>query len=63
MYGNAERFFVVTGGPGSGKSSLIDALQKNGYARSVEAGRGVIQDQTTIGGRALPWVIPFYLPR
>ena len=58
MHGSAERFFVVTGGPGSGKSSLIDALQNNGYARSVEAGRGVIQDQTTIGGRALPWVDP-----
>jgi predicted ATPase len=52
---NAERFFVVTGGPGSGKSALIDALEKSGYARSVEAGRGIIQDQVTIGGSALPW--------
>jgi predicted ATPase len=52
---NAERFFVVTGGPGSGKSALIDVLEKSGYARSVEAGRGIIQDQVTIGGSALPW--------
>ena len=52
---NAERFFVVTGGSGSGKSALIDALEKSGYARSVEAGRGIIQDQVTIGGSALPW--------
>jgi predicted ATPase len=52
---NAERFFVVTGGPGSGKSALIDALEKSGYARSVEAGRAIIQDQVTIGGSALPW--------
>lgn len=51
----AERFFVITGGPGSGKSSLIDALQKRGYARSIEAGRGVIQDQVAVGGSALPW--------
>lgn len=57
-YENPDRFLVVTGGPGSGKSSLIDALQQSGYARSVEAGRSIIQDQTAIGGRALPWVDP-----
>jgi len=50
-----DRFFVLTGGPGSGKSTLIDALERAGYARSLEAGRGVIQDQMSIGGRALPW--------
>lgn len=52
------RFFVVTGGPGSGKSSLLDALQDRGFARSVEAGRGIIQDQVAIGGQALPWSNP-----
>jgi predicted ATPase len=51
----ANRFFVVTGGPGSGKSSLIGRLQKIGYAGSVEAGRGIIQDQVAIGGEELPW--------
>ena len=55
---NADRFFVITGGPGSGKSALIDALQSAGYARSVEAGRGIIQDQVAIGGSALPWNDP-----
>lgn len=48
-------FFVVTGGPSSGKSTLIDALERAGYARSIEAGRGIIQQQVLIGGRALPW--------
>jgi predicted ATPase len=52
---HARRFFVLTGGPGSGKSTLIDALERAGYARSVEAGRGIIQDQVRIGGHALPW--------
>ncbi|WP_326823771.1 AAA family ATPase [Streptosporangium sp. NBC_01756] len=52
------RFIVVTGGPGSGKSTLIDRLQEAGFARSDEAGRGIIQDQTAIGGRALPWIDP-----
>jgi predicted ATPase len=53
-----ERMFVMTGGPGSGKSTLIEALGRAGYARSIEAGRGIIQDQVTIGGRALPWRDP-----
>ncbi|KVN98591.1 ATPase [Burkholderia ubonensis] len=51
----ARRFFVVTGGPGSGKSTLIDALERAGFARSQEAGRGVIQDQVAVDGPALPW--------
>ena len=51
---NAENFFVITGGPGSGKSSLIEALQGLGHTCSIEAGRGVIQDQVLIGGPGLP---------
>jgi predicted ATPase len=50
-----ERFYVLTGGPGSGKTAVIEALHQTGYARTVEAGRGIIQDQVAIGGRALPW--------
>ena len=55
---NGEQFFVLTGGPGSGKSALIDALQQAGYQRTMEAGRGIIQDQVAIGGSALPWLDP-----
>lgn len=55
---DADRFFVITGGPGSGKSSILDALQARGFARSMEAGRGIIQDQVEIGGQALPWINP-----
>lgn len=55
---DTERLFVLTGGPGSGKSTLIEALARTGYARSVEAGRGIIQDQVAIGGHALPWRDP-----
>jgi predicted ATPase len=53
-----SRFFVITGGPGSGKSTLIDALAARGLARTVEAGRAIIQDQIAIGGNALPWSDP-----
>ncbi|NBE51229.1 AAA family ATPase [Streptomyces boluensis] len=46
---------VLTGGPGSGKTTLIDALERSGLARTEEAGRAVIRDQLAVGGRALPW--------
>jgi len=52
---NADRFFVLTGGPGSGKSTVIGALRRSGYAGCPEAGRAVIQEQMAAGGRALPW--------
>lgn len=55
MIEDSKHFFVITGGPGSGKTILLEALQRAGYARTVEAGRGIIQDQVAIGGQALPW--------
>ncbi|QRZ13927.1 AAA family ATPase [Paracoccus methylovorus] len=50
-----DHMFVVTGGPGSGKSTLIDALHDRGFASMPEAGRAIIRDQVQIGGTALPW--------
>lgn len=50
-----DRLFVITGGPGSGKSTLIDELAKHGIRGMPEAGRSIIQDQVAIGGEALPW--------
>lgn len=58
MTNHEPRFFVITGGPGSGKSAIIEALHRAGYPRSIEAGRGIIQDQVAIGGHALPWHDP-----
>jgi predicted ATPase len=55
---DTDRFFVLTGGPGSGKTTLVEALSQAGHARTIEAGRGVIQDQMAIGGPALPWRDP-----
>ncbi len=52
---NTEHMIVVTGGPGSGKSSLIDALAQRGFRTMPEAGRAIIRDQIRIGGKALPW--------
>jgi predicted ATPase len=50
-----DRFVILTGGPGSGKTAIIEALRQAGYFGSVEAGRGVIQHQVSIGGQGLPW--------
>ncbi|MBB5223821.1 putative ATPase [Amaricoccus macauensis] len=50
-----ERLFVVTGGPGSGKTALIEALASQGVGTMPEAGRGIIRDQQAVGGAALPW--------
>lgn len=52
---NHERLYVITGGPGSGKSTLIDALAAHGIPNMPEAGRAIIQDEMAIGGDALPW--------
>lgn len=50
----AQRFFVVTGGAGGGKTTLIDTLADEGFARLVEAARCIIHDQVAISGCALP---------
>lgn len=49
---------VLTGGPGSGKTTLINELKNRGYPCSLEAGRAIIQDQILIEGNALPWTDP-----
>jgi predicted ATPase len=49
-------FYVLTGGPGAGKTSVIEALAAGGHATVAESGRQTIRDQVSVGGRALPWV-------
>lgn len=55
MPDTSNRFIVITGGPGSGKTTLIEALASLGFTTSPEAGRSIIQHQQEIGGQALPW--------
>ncbi|WP_306131963.1 AAA family ATPase [Roseivivax marinus] len=50
-----DHMIVVTGGPGSGKSSVINAMARRGFLTMPEAGRAIIKDQIRIGGSALPW--------
>lgn len=46
---------IITGGPGSGKTTLITQLTDRGFSAMPEAGRAIIKHQTHIGGKALPW--------
>ena len=55
MLNDPDRFLVLTGAPGSGKTTLIEAVRVAGFATAPEAGRGIIRDQVAIGGPALPW--------
>lgn len=47
--------FIITGGPGSGKSSLLNALIDKGYQGFEEISRIVIREQHEIDGDKLPW--------
>ncbi len=50
---SGDRFTIITGGPGTGKTSLIAELRRRGFAGTVKAGRAIIIDQALIGGRGL----------
>jgi predicted ATPase len=58
MQSSTHHLFVLTGGPGSGKTTLVDALADAGFATCPEAGRAIIRDQMALGGPALPWNDP-----
>lgn len=47
--------YVLTGGPGIGKTTLIELLALRGYAIVPEAARYVIEQEQAIDGDALPW--------
>jgi len=47
-----SNFFIVTGGPGTGKTTLIEALGALGFRTVGEAGRRIIREQKAMGGKA-----------
>ncbi|NDV45449.1 ATPase [Paludibacter sp. 221] len=52
---NSDNFYIITGGPGMGKTTLIDALRQKGFHCAAEVAREVIKKQVETGGDALPW--------
>lgn len=51
-----ERFVLITGCSGGGKSTLLSELRSRGHEGIEEPGRRIVRDQRRTGGRALPWV-------
>lgn len=51
----SDQFFVLTGGPGAGKTSLITELARRGFHTIPESGRAIIREELASGGDALPW--------
>ncbi len=47
--------FIITGAPGTGKTSIINELKKRGFSISKEISREIIADELKQGGDVLPW--------
>jgi predicted ATPase len=47
--------YVLTGGPGIGKTTLIELLAAEGFAIVPEASRLVVEDEEANGGDGRPW--------
>ncbi|NDW10882.1 AAA family ATPase [Dysgonomonas sp. 520] len=50
-----ENYYIITGGPGVGKTSLINELGSRGYNTVSEVAREIIKHQVETNGKALPW--------
>jgi predicted ATPase len=51
-----QRFVVISGCSGGGKSTLLVELRRRGYATVEEPGRRIVQEELQHGGSALPWM-------
>lgn len=55
---DTDRFVVITGCSGGGKSTLLAELARRGFDVVPEAGRQIVREQDWTGGDALPWTQP-----
>jgi predicted ATPase len=51
-----DRFVVISGCSGGGKSTLLAELRGRGYAVVEEPGRRIVREELEGRGAALPWV-------
>ena len=51
-----DRFVIISGCSGGGKSTLLEELRRRGYAVVDEPGRRIVARELEGGGLALPWV-------
>jgi predicted ATPase len=52
---STNRFVVISGCSGGGKSTLLSELARRGYAVVEEPGRRIVREEAERGGSALPW--------
>lgn len=48
--------FIITGGPGFGKTSILNKLNELGFETFNEVAREIINEQRVIAGKLLPWL-------
>lgn len=48
--------FVISGGPGAGKTTVLRELETLGFRTEREVARQVIREQVQAGGTGLPWM-------
>ena len=51
-----DRFVILSGCSGGGKSTLLEALRLHGHHVVEEPGRRIVMEELNSGGSALPWV-------
>lgn len=47
--------YIITGAPGTGKSSLLQELKKKGFCCFSEVSRNIIKEQQSTNGSLFPW--------
>jgi len=52
----SDRFVVLSGCSGGGKSTLLAELARRGNSVVEEPGRRIVREEMARGGTALPWV-------
>ena len=50
-----QKLYIITGGPGVGKTLLLNELSRKGYETVPEDARQIIREQMRINGEGLPW--------
>ncbi|MEH6703398.1 MAG: AAA family ATPase [Galbibacter orientalis] len=50
-----NNFYIITGGPGVGKTTLLEELKNRGYSIVPEIARELIKEEQSRNGNALPW--------
>lgn len=51
-----DRFIILSGCSGGGKSTLLAELSRRGFATVEEPGRRIVIEENRNGGTALPWI-------